>query len=241
MDGGHEDDRGKARCSASRRARGASTRSRSCWRRGRGRRASARSASTCTRGPRPSTRCGGAAGRPAAQWSSSTMCKATTSGRKRADSRWSAYRAGVGPSIPTRSGPGCRRMPRGWAPLVTPHPGDGARDPARGYARSTAIAGPPRHQWAASRGRRPLSRDGVQRLRLQDRARVGCAWRRITEGRAKTVDIEAFSLGRFAEGKTVEGPYPYETARTTRPCSESDRLTMAVIAGPSNASARALW
>jgi sarcosine oxidase, subunit beta len=31
----------------------------------------------------------------------------------------------------------------------------------------------------------------------------------ITEGRTTTVDIEAFNLRRFAEGKTVEGPYPY--------------------------------
>jgi sarcosine oxidase, subunit beta len=31
----------------------------------------------------------------------------------------------------------------------------------------------------------------------------------ITEGRAKTVGIEAFNLRRFAERKTVEGPHPY--------------------------------
>jgi hypothetical protein len=31
----------------------------------------------------------------------------------------------------------------------------------------------------------------------------------ITEGRARTVDIEPFGLRRFAEGKTVETPYPY--------------------------------
>ncbi len=36
-----------------------------------------------------------------------------------------------------------------------------------------------------------------------------CMAELITEGRAKTVDIEAFSLARFTEGKTVEGPYPY--------------------------------
>ncbi|HET8576431.1 MAG TPA: FAD-binding oxidoreductase [Methylomirabilota bacterium] len=36
-----------------------------------------------------------------------------------------------------------------------------------------------------------------------------CMAELITEGRAKTVDIEAFSLRRFAEGRTVEGPYPY--------------------------------
>ncbi len=33
----------------------------------------------------------------------------------------------------------------------------------------------------------------------------------ITEGRAKTVDIEAFSLSRFARGQSVDGPYPYAT------------------------------
>jgi sarcosine oxidase subunit beta len=38
-----------------------------------------------------------------------------------------------------------------------------------------------------------------------------CMAELITEGRAKTVDIEAFSLRRFAEGRTVEGPYPYAT------------------------------
>ena len=36
-----------------------------------------------------------------------------------------------------------------------------------------------------------------------------CMAELITEGRAKTVDIEAFSLRRFALGKSVEGPYPY--------------------------------
>ena len=38
-----------------------------------------------------------------------------------------------------------------------------------------------------------------------------CMAELITEGRAKTVDIEAFGLGRFALGRTVEGPYPYAT------------------------------
>ncbi len=38
-----------------------------------------------------------------------------------------------------------------------------------------------------------------------------CMAELITEGRAKAVDIEAFSLRRFAEGRTVEGPYPYAT------------------------------
>jgi glycine/D-amino acid oxidase-like deaminating enzyme len=36
-----------------------------------------------------------------------------------------------------------------------------------------------------------------------------CMAELVVEGRAKTVDIEAFSLRRFAEGRTVEGPYPY--------------------------------
>jgi len=36
-----------------------------------------------------------------------------------------------------------------------------------------------------------------------------CMAELVTEGRAKTVDIEPFSLRRFAEGRTVEGPYPY--------------------------------
>jgi glycine/D-amino acid oxidase-like deaminating enzyme len=36
-----------------------------------------------------------------------------------------------------------------------------------------------------------------------------CMAELITEGRAKTVDLDAFSLRRFAEGRTVEGPYPY--------------------------------
>jgi len=38
-----------------------------------------------------------------------------------------------------------------------------------------------------------------------------CMAELITEGQAKTVDIEAFSLTRFARGQTVEGPYPYAT------------------------------
>jgi sarcosine oxidase subunit beta len=36
-----------------------------------------------------------------------------------------------------------------------------------------------------------------------------CMAELITEGRAKTVDITPFGLGRFAAGRTVEGPYPY--------------------------------
>ena len=36
-----------------------------------------------------------------------------------------------------------------------------------------------------------------------------CMAELVTEGRAKTVDIEPFSLRRFAEGRTVEGPHPY--------------------------------
>jgi sarcosine oxidase subunit beta len=38
-----------------------------------------------------------------------------------------------------------------------------------------------------------------------------CMAELITDGRAKTVDIDAFSLRRFSEGKRVEGPYPYAT------------------------------
>jgi len=36
-----------------------------------------------------------------------------------------------------------------------------------------------------------------------------CMAELITEGLAKTVDITPFGLGRFAAGRTVEGPYPY--------------------------------
>jgi len=36
-----------------------------------------------------------------------------------------------------------------------------------------------------------------------------CMAELVTEGRAKTVDIEAFSLRRFAEGRIIEGPHPY--------------------------------
>jgi glycine/D-amino acid oxidase-like deaminating enzyme len=36
-----------------------------------------------------------------------------------------------------------------------------------------------------------------------------CMAELVTEGSAKTVDIEPFSIKRFAEGRTVEGPYPY--------------------------------
>ena len=36
-----------------------------------------------------------------------------------------------------------------------------------------------------------------------------CMAELITEGRAKTVDISAFGLNRFAEGRSPQGPYPY--------------------------------
>ncbi len=36
-----------------------------------------------------------------------------------------------------------------------------------------------------------------------------CLAELIVDGRAKTVDIEAFSLARFAQGKSPEGPHPY--------------------------------
>ena len=44
-----------------------------------------------------------------------------------------------------------------------------------------------------------------------------CMAELITEGRAKTVDIDAFNLRRFAEGRTVEGPYPYAPRRDQMP------------------------
>jgi sarcosine oxidase subunit beta len=40
-----------------------------------------------------------------------------------------------------------------------------------------------------------------------------CLAELITEGRAKTVDITAFSLRRFTEGKPLEGPHPYAPRR----------------------------
>jgi len=36
-----------------------------------------------------------------------------------------------------------------------------------------------------------------------------CLAELIVDGRAETVDIDAFALRRFVEGRTVEGPYPY--------------------------------
>ena len=40
-----------------------------------------------------------------------------------------------------------------------------------------------------------------------------CMAELILDGRAKTVDIEPFSLRRFAEGRSPEGPYPYAVRR----------------------------
>jgi sarcosine oxidase subunit beta len=40
-----------------------------------------------------------------------------------------------------------------------------------------------------------------------------CMAELIVDGHAKTVDIEAFSLRRFAEGRSPEGPYPYAVRR----------------------------
>ena len=40
-----------------------------------------------------------------------------------------------------------------------------------------------------------------------------CMAELILDGRAKTVDIAAFGLKRFAEGKSPEGPYPYAPRR----------------------------
>ena len=176
---------GRARCSASRRAPAASTRARSCWRRARGRRASAASsASICTRGPRPSTpwRSTRPAELAVATWSSSTTCRATTSGRRRAGSRSSACRARSGTSIPTRSAPGCRRTRRALGAQLLTHriPAMERATLARGYR---AFDGYSRDRHAIlgarRRDRRPLPGDGVQRLRLQDRP-----GRRHVHGRA---------------------------------------------------------
>ncbi len=40
-----------------------------------------------------------------------------------------------------------------------------------------------------------------------------CMAELIVDGRAKTVDVDAFSLRRFAEGRSPEGPYPYAIRR----------------------------
>jgi hypothetical protein len=40
-----------------------------------------------------------------------------------------------------------------------------------------------------------------------------CLAELITEGRARTVDIEPFRLGRFAEGRRIEGCHPYAPRR----------------------------
>jgi hypothetical protein len=40
-----------------------------------------------------------------------------------------------------------------------------------------------------------------------------CLAELITEGRARTVNIEAFRVERFAEGKRIEGPHPYAPRR----------------------------
>lgn len=40
-----------------------------------------------------------------------------------------------------------------------------------------------------------------------------CMAELILDGRAKTVDVDAFSLRRFAEGRSPEGPYPYAQRR----------------------------
>ena len=54
-------------------------------------------------------------------WSSSTTCRATTSGRRAAASRWSACRARSGTSIPTRSAPGCRPQAAGLGAQLLTH------------------------------------------------------------------------------------------------------------------------
>ena len=53
-----------------------------------------------------------------------------------------------------------------------------------------------------------------------------CMAELITDGRAKTVDIEAFGLGRFARGRTVEGPYPVRGAAGLRGSRRRERRTM---------------
>ena len=40
-----------------------------------------------------------------------------------------------------------------------------------------------------------------------------CMAELIAEGRARTVDVEPLRLGRFAEGKRVEGRHPYQPRR----------------------------
>src|SRR6266478_8727836 len=45
-----------------------------------------------------------------------------------------------------------------------------------------------------------------------------CMAELILDGRAKTVDIEPFGLGRFAEGRSPEGPYPYAPRRDHAEC-----------------------
>lgn len=44
-----------------------------------------------------------------------------------------------------------------------------------------------------------------------------CMAELVLDGRAKTVDIEPFSLRRFREGRTAEGPYPYAPRRDQLP------------------------
>ena len=160
---------------------------------------------------------GGHAARPTCPrtWCSSTTCRATTSGRRRAGSRSSACRARSGTSIQTRSAPAYRRTPPGLgAQLVTRRiPAMERATLARGYR---AFDG-----YSVDRHAILGAVDGVDGLYLATAfsgsgfkiaPAVGmCMAELITEGRAKTVDIDAFNLRRFAEGKTVEGPYPYAT------------------------------
>lgn len=44
-----------------------------------------------------------------------------------------------------------------------------------------------------------------------------CMAELVLDGRAKTVDIEPFSLGRFREGRSAEGPYPYAPRKDQLP------------------------
>ena len=92
------------------------------------------------------------------------------------------------------------------------HPGHGAGHPRRAAtAPSTAtapIVTPFSVAWTASTGSTSPPRSAAPASR--SRPPSACAWPELVlDGRAKTVDIEPFSLRRFAEGRTVEGPYPY--------------------------------
>ena len=146
-------------------------------------------------------------------WSSSTMSRATTSGPKAAGSRSSGCRARSGTSIPTRSAPGLSPQAADMGAQLLMHriPAMERATLARGYR---AFDG-----YSADRHAILGRVDGIDGLYLATAfsgsgfkisPAVGlCMAELVLDGRAKTVDIEPFSLRRFAEGRTVEGPYPY--------------------------------